>query len=302
MSAAESSTFLRFTKGELRTGDARAELVALPTLAVLGAPVSHSLSPVLHRAALRERGIDASYAAIEVPARQLSELLAQGLAAGMRGLNLTRPLKQAVLEAVPARSEEVERIGAANTLSVRRGRWHAHNTDARGLAMALENWRGRRLSSSLLDVVVIGAGGAARAAVTCAQALGARRITVAARRPEVVSWAPVWGVGVRSLEPEALAKATLVLQCTPLGVDPQNDPSPVSLERLASTAIAVDLTYGSSPSAFLREARARGVQAIDGMPMLIAQAALSFSMWHGEQPPLRAMAAAVGHDWDRPAD
>lgn len=297
MSDVVDASILRFGPGGLVRADDPAHAVDFPTLAVLGDPIAHSLSPLLHRAALRERGVDASYAAVEVPVRELSEFLRQGLASGMRGLNLTRPLKQAVLEAVPARSEEVERIGAANTLSVRRGRWHAHNTDARGLAMALENWRGRRLQLAMHDVVVIGAGGAARAAVTCAQALGARRITVAARRPEAASWAPVWGVNVRALSPEALAKATLVLQCTPLGVDPERDPSPVSLERLASSAIAVDLTYGNVESAFLREARSRGVEAIDGLPMLIAQAALAFSMWYGEQPPVRAMAAAVGRNW-----
>ena len=291
---------LHFHQGTLRSdGEAGADVsvAAFPTLAVLGDPIAHSLSPALHRAALHERGIAAEYAAIRVSSRDLADLLGTALAAGMRGLNLTRPLKQAVLEVVPAMSEEVERIGAANTLTVRRGRWHAHNTDARGLAMALENWRGRMLTASLREVVVIGAGGAARAAVTCVQALGARRITVAARRPEAASWAPVWGVGVRALEAAALDKATLVLQCTPLGVDPAHDPSPVALDRLPSSAIAVDLTYAARESAFLREARARGVEAIDGLPMLIAQAALSFSMWYGEQPPVRAMAAAVGRDW-----
>lgn len=297
MSDVVDATILRFGPGGLVRADGSQHAAPFPTLAVLGDPIAHSMSPLLHRAALCERGVDATYAAIEVPSRELSEFLRMGLAAGMRGLNLTRPLKQAVLEAVPARSEEVERIGAANTLSVRRGRWHAHNTDARGLAMALEHWRGRWLQLAMLDVVVIGAGGAARAAVTCAQALGARRITVVARRPEAASWAPVWGVSVRALDPDALSRATLVLQCTPLGVDPEHDPSPVSLERLPPSAIAVDLTYATTESAFLREARARGVEAIDGLPMLVAQAALAFSMWYGEQPPLRAMAAAVGLDW-----
>jgi shikimate dehydrogenase len=94
---------------------------------------------------------------------------------------------------------------------------------------------------------------------------------------------------VEVLPERAPATATLVLQCTPLGLDPEHDPSPVSLEAVSATTAVVDLTYADRPSAFLRQADARGIDAIDGRRMLVAQAALAFSMWFGAQPPVAAM-------------
>ena len=198
---------------------------------------------------------------------------------------------------VGAHSEEVDRIGAGNTLARRRDRFHLHNTDARGLALALQRWRGRSLDAALEHVVTIGAGGAARAAVACVEALGARRIVVAARRPEAADWARRRGHEACPLVPEVLAGATLLLQCTPLGLQPDVDPAPVVLDDLDSRALACDLTYADRPSAFLRGARERGAETLDGLPMLIGQAALAFSMWYGAQPPLEAMARAVGRSW-----
>ena len=96
------------------------------------------------------------------------------------------------------------------------------------------------------------------------------------------------------MAPDAAVPATLVLQCTPLGLRPDDDPSPVSLDAVDDDALAVDLTYADRPSAFLRAAAARGLESIDGRRMLVGQAALAFSMWFGAQPPVEVMARAIG--------
>lgn len=286
---------LVFARGRLT--DATGAPAEWPDLAVLGDPVAHSASPRLHATALRARGLDHEYAAIRVSADELGACLEAAGHHGVLGLNLTVPHKEHGLELCDHVSDEAREIGAANTLVRRRERWYAHNTDARGLALALQSWRGRRLGAVLEHVVVVGSGGAARAAVVCARALGARRIRVLARHPERADWAASMGAVVEALPERAPATATLVLQCTPLGLDPGHDPSPLSLEAVASTAAAVDLTYADRPSAFLREADARGIDAIDGRRMLVAQAALAFSMWFGAQPPVEAMGRVFDLDF-----
>lgn len=283
---------LRFQEGALRGADDA--IVAWPELAVLGDPVAHSLSPILHTAALEQRGIDARYRAVQVTSGDLEAALADAVSSGVRGLNLTLPHKEQAIALCAYVSDEVQEIGATNTLVRRDATWRAHNTDARGLALALQSWRGRGLTRSLGRVVIVGAGGAARAAVVCARALGARRVEVHSRRPERAQWAEELGAEVRLLDATARLEATLVIQCTPLGLDPARDPSPIAADALPTDAIAVDTTYADRPSAFLRDATARGVDCIDGRGMLVGQAALAFSMWFGAQPPLETMARAIG--------
>lgn len=286
---------LRFDDGALR--DPSGAPTAWPELAVLGDPVAHSLSPVLHTAALQERGLPLRYRAVHVTAGALAEALEAAARGGMRGCNLTVPHKETAIALCDHVSDEVREIGATNTLVRRDGAWHGHNTDARGLALALQMWRGRRLGRAVGHVAVIGSGGAARATVVAARALGARRIDVYARDPKRAAWAENLGATVRSLDANSAPHATLVVQCTPLGLDPAHDPSPVRLDGLDADAIVVDLTYGDEASAFLREARARGVEAADGRGMLVGQAALAFSMWFGAQPPVATMAASLGLDF-----
>lgn len=268
-----------------------------PALAVLGDPVAHSSSPRLHAAALAARGLDHRYRAIHVEAFHLAAALDAAGAADVIGLNLTVPHKEAAFALCDRTSDEAREIGAVNTLVRRANAWTGHNTDARGLALALQSWRGRALGRSTERVAVIGAGGAARAAVVCARALGARRIDVYARRVERAAWAESAGATARTLDASTELRATLVLQCTPLGLDPDHDPSPVRLDGLDPGAIACDLTYADRPSAFLREAAARGIEAIDGRRMLVGQAALAFSMWFGAQPPLAVMGRVFDLDF-----
>jgi shikimate dehydrogenase len=267
-----------------------------PQLALFGQPVGHSLSPILHHAALRERGRSDRYGLVEVAPEHLAGALDAAHAAGVRGINLTLPHKASVLDGVARRSAEVDEIGAANTL-VRQGeQWVAHNTDSRGLAMALERMLQRGLQPALRSVLVIGSGGAARAAVHSSRALGARRLRLAARNLDHARWAEAQGADILSLEDLSVEGVSLIVQCTPLGLRPA-DPSPVLLRDADESLAVFDMVYGGERSSLLRAADARGLVASDGRAMLVAQAALAFSMWYGGLPPLEAMAESAGLSW-----
>lgn len=264
-----------------------------PTLAVLGDPVQHSLSPLLHAAALSARGIDAEYLAIRVRRDDLADALSSALEAGVRGLNLTVPLKEEGLRLVTRAADECRRIGATNTLVARSGKWAAHNTDARGLAMALERDLGAGLPRQVRDCLLLGSGGSARAAVTALEGLGAGRITVAARSIERAEWCAEFGVTVVPFESLDASRVSLVVNCTPVGLDPE-ELAPIDVARIGTEAYVLDLTYGERPSRLLEEFPGRSQ---DGRAMLVAQAALAFSVWYGALPPIPDMAAAIGMDW-----
>jgi shikimate dehydrogenase len=288
---------LQYRAGRLRTADGRRD-APWPKLALLGDPVAHSLSPRLFAAALASRGHDASYAAVQVVAANLAECLAHAHAAGLLGLNVTVPHKLAALTLAVGCDASAQVVGAANTLARAQGGWRAHNTDAAGLAMALRRTPWAAVAPTRTQpAVVVGAGGAARAAVAALQELNAHSIAVLARRPDAAGWAAQRGARVGPLDDPVLRDAALVIQATPLGLR-VDDPSPVDVAQLRAGALVVDLTYSVVPSQLLRAASRRGCPVMDGIPMLIAQAALAFSLWLGGEPPLQAMAASLGRSWD----
>ena len=284
---------LRYGAGELRRDDAPS---AWPQLAVIGAPIAHSLSPILHGAALAALRLSMRYERIHVEPDELATFLADARRAGMRGLNLTLPHKESVLRCGVRAAEEVKRVGAANTLVLRSDDWVAHNTDLRGFALALQRWLGRRLEPALREVLVIGAGGAARAVCAALLDLGAGRVRITARRPANAIWAQTQGLRVEPLAQLDLGAASLVVQCTPLGWRAQ-DPSPLA-HCAWRKAAAFDLCYPVQPSAFLRQARAAKAATEDGRGMLVAQAALAFTMWFGGESPLQIMARSIDLEWD----
>lgn len=267
--------------------------VPWPDLALFGDPVAHSLSPRLHAAALAARGIEARYAAVRVSIGDLSDALAAALAAGTRGLNLTVPLKERGFAEASRATDECRRIAAANTMVLRSGGWMAHNTDARGLAMALERALSAGMSAQLRHCMIIGSGGSARAAASALQALGAAKITVAARSEERARWCTGFGAVFEPLADVEPGSATLLVNCTPVGLEPDHAP-PVDPTRLDPDAYVLDLTYADRPSRLLAGFSGRGQ---DGRAMLVAQAALAFSAWYGALPPLAEMASAIGIDW-----
>lgn len=265
-------------------------------LAVLGDPLAYTLSPVLHRAGCAAVGVRCESEALRTPLAELPARLASLAAGGYLGCNVTHPLKEATLDCVAKASVAAERSRSANTIVFRGQGWYGETTDGPGFVDLLKSLH---LDPVRERVVLLGAGGAARSLALALHWAGCREVVVSSRRPVDTRFA--WGEGLdeRFLgwrsdeERDALAEGTVIVNCTPLAGD---DP-PAPLERLARTALVVDLAYGPEPTPWVREARRRGLHAVDGLGLLVHQARRSLSLWLGREVPLDALASAVG--WPR---
>ncbi len=258
--------------------------------ALLGDPVSHSLSPVFQNAAVRAAGLDAVYVAIRC-ARGVAPALVDALARAGGGGNVTLPHKQLVLRALEVQTSAVERTGACNTFWLEGGKVCGDNTDVAGFhatAKALvADPAGAR-------VLLLGAGGAARAVACALLDSGASRIDVLNRtrdRAEELRLRVDTSGRIRTAEsPNTVAGESfdLVVNATSLGLR-EGDPEPFDLSRLARTGAVIDLVYRPGGSAWAERAAARGIAAADGLEMLLQQGAAAFERWWAQPAPLDAM-------------
>lgn len=252
-------------------------------LGVVGDPIAHSLSPYIHNQWLREAGIDAVYAALEVKAGELADALISLRAHGAIGLNVTLPHKEEALRLARSASDTARRLGAANTLIPSKdGGWHADNTDAPGFALTLEYGD---IDVKERDVYLLGAGGSARAVADTLVQKGAR-LTICNRtvdRADALALALAPSARILSLDEGLLRlhSAAMVVNTLSLGLQGGRLNLPES-----SGGIFYDISYGKGAAAALSEARAKGWRALDGLGMLVAQAALSFEKWFGVMPDL----------------
>ncbi|HLU30995.1 MAG TPA: shikimate dehydrogenase [Acidimicrobiia bacterium] len=251
-------------------------------LAVIGDPISHSRSPAIHTAALRSTGIEGSYVPRRVSVDQVDEVIGDLRRGELDGVNVTMPLKIAIARAVDELSEPARRAGSVNTV-VRRedGSLVGHNTDITALQRLWPKGRD-------LPVLILGAGGAAAAAV---QAAAGRSVYVSARRPASVAelaeqvesvelMAVPWGVAVVE---------AIVLNATPVGM--QGEELPPRVVPLA--AALIDLAYGPETTPAVRQARSLGIPTVDGLEFLVAQAADAFTLWTGQEAPVESMIQAA---------
>lgn len=254
-------------------------------LVLLGHPVAHSLSPQIHSAALAASDIDAVYVATDVHPDDLADAVTGLRTLGFLGANLTVPHKVPALALADAVTAEAEGIGAANTLYWDDGRLTADNTDARGLEWSLRTEVGVEPGD---QVLIFGAGGAARAAAVAFGRLGAA-VRVRARRP--VAAAEIDDLARRhgATDGDARQRPGIVVNATPLGLAGERLPD--DLMTLDPAQVALDLIYRPTP--FLQAAAERGATAVDGLGMLVGQAAASFERWTGADAPLEAMQAAA---------
>lgn len=253
----------------------------LERFGVIGWPIGHSLSPALHTEGFRRTGRDASYVALAVPPEDLGAKLATLAEAGFRGLNVTIPHKERVRLLVEELTDEAREIGAVNTLVREKGRWRGDNTDGRGFL--------RTLPSVPRRALVLGSGGAARAVVHALRSAGAE-VAVAARNP-ATRGRMVRDFGALALCWEdrhaALPDADLVVNATPVGLGASDGgASPLAdLRGSPEGQLVYDLVYRPLRTPLLRQAAARGLPTMTGLPMLAAQAALSWLLWFGEMGP-----------------
>lgn len=278
--------------------------------AVIGHPVRHSLSPVLHNAAFAALALDWVYVALPVRAGDGGRAVAAMAALGIEGLNVTMPHKAAVAEAVDRRTPTAARLGAVNTVVRSADGLLGESTDGEGFVTALRVDEG--FDPVGARCLVVGAGGAARAVVLALAEAGATEVVVVARREAAAAAAaalagPAGRVGVA----EEADGCGLVVNATPLGMDavvvelPGAGPQaaggapvaaaylPVPEGCLGPGQVVADLVYQPIRTPFVEAARARGAVAVNGLGMLIHQAALSFRLWTGEDPPLEVLSAAA---------
>ena len=253
--------------------------------ALLGDPVSHSLSPTMQNAAFRVLGLDAVYVPLGCTVDDVPSLM-RSLASAGGGGNVTVPHKEVAAGALDRSSDRVAQFGTCNTFWWEDGALRGDTTDVDGILAAVD-----RLGVEADAWLVIGTGGSARAVAEAARLRGARLAVVsrdAARRAAFVSRAA--GLGVGSAAPE---EAMLVINATPLGLRP-NDPLPLPLSATPAAVAALDMVYRPGCTPWVREHRLAGRRADDGREVLIAQGAAALSRWFPlHDPPVEVMRAAV---------
>jgi shikimate dehydrogenase len=261
---------------------------------ILGWPLTHTLSPVIHNAAFRKVGLDWIYLQWPVPPEELDHAVSGLRALGAMGANVTMPHKEEIVRLLDDISGDARDIGAVNTIQRLGNRLIGHNTDVDGFRAFLEEDAGADLSGKVC--LVLGAGGAARAIVKALLDLGAASIAIAARTPErgeevnarvahrdtrVCDW------GAAETEAE---EADVIVNATPIGMR-EGDPLPGT--KFNPGQVVVDLVYDPPSTEMVERARSAGADAWGGLGMLVHQAAASFRIWTGQDPPLETMSAAA---------
>lgn len=268
---------------------------ATTVVGVMGDPVGHSLSPLLHNTAFAQLGLDWISVGFPVPAGSAAAALEGVRALGIAGLSVTMPHKADVAALVDRRTPVAERLGAVNCVTREGGRLVGDSTDGAGFLAALA--RGAGFEPAAKRCVVVGAGGAARAVVLALAEAGAAEVAVVNRtasRARVA--AALAGDRGRAGAPADAAKAELVVDATPAGMAgtgaagaaPLVDPTLLGPEQ-----VAVDLVYHPAVTPWLAAAAARGATTLGGLGMLVHQAAAQIERWTGHPAPVAAMWAAA---------
>lgn len=270
--------------------------------AVLGHPIGHTLSPVMHNAAFEALGWDAIYLAFDVKPDRLMSVLPAMRSMGFGGVNLTIPHKEVAFKGLEHLDESAKLLGAVNTVQFAEdGRLIGHNTDGFGFICALEEAFGKAVAGDA--VFVLGSGGAGRAVALMAAREGARAITLSdvdldrCQRvvAEIRERFPSVEARIASDAAEQIAyacEADLVVQATPVGMK-DGDESILPPAAFRAGQRAFDLIYHVSKTVFMKAAAAGGAQAVNGLGMLLHQGARAFKIWTGVQPPIPEMRRAL---------
>jgi len=266
---------------------------------LIGHPVGHSVSPAFQQAALDHYALDVRYEAMDVDVSSLSSVVSGLRASDVMGANVTVPHKQAVMAFIDELDEEARLIGAVNTIENREGTLVGHNTDAKGFLKALKEESGFDPKGN--NVLVFGAGGAARAVVVALVGAEAKSLVVANRTLEraaslveslqfTLTLAETIELKSDSLGSVA-AGSHLIVNCTSIGMsggEGQGE-TPLMSDMIPSGALVCDLVYNPRETPLMREAAKAEAQVLSGLPMLVYQGAAAFELWTGKEAPVKVM-------------
>jgi len=278
-------------------------------LGVIGDPVEHSLSPVMHNAVLNHLGLDYVYLPLPVKKGDLERALAGFAAIDLVGFNATIPHKQAIIPHLDRITPEAQQVGAVNTIWRTATGWEGTNTDVDGFIAPLkslnQNW-------SEMTPVILGNGGAARAVIVGCAKLGCPQIAVVGRSLEKLEqFQASWNNTGLSAQlkihlwedlPRLVSQTQLLVNTTPVGMSPHRETSPVEaavLRELPRGAIAYDLIYTPRPTRFLQLSQDTSSAVIfDGLEMLIQQGAAALELWIQQSVPVDIMRSALNNAVD----
>jgi shikimate dehydrogenase len=283
---------------------------------LIGHPVGHSLSPFILNRAFAESGIDAVYAAFEVLEDRFPAAARSLAAFGIAGANVTYPYKERILEYATRRSPIVDSVLAANTLLISPAVLEAHNTDAPGAVEAVREIGG--VAPTGKNVVIFGSGGAGRAAAYGFLDAGALKVTFAVRDPsrsvarlEALRRAfadrvavPLPAHGSPNLIAQSVEEADIIVNATPVGMEGLEARKPaggelIEEDRIEARHCCFEFVYHPRSTPFLAAASRRGARTVDGLALLVAQAAETFRLWTGREFSLKSMYDAVVVEYSR---
>lgn len=269
-------------------------------IGVIGDPVKHSLSPLMHNCALEKLGLDYIYIPMPVASENLAKAIAGFEAISLVGFNITIPHKQTIIPYLTEITPTAKMVGAVNTVWRTDTGWKGTNTDVEGFIAPLQSlsrdW-------SKVTPVILGNGGAARAVVTGLVELGCPQIHVVGRNQEKLdkfshSWqtspqiSSLIQTHLWSELTSLIPNTQLLVNTTPIGMSPHQDASPIDaslIKKLSTEAIAYDLIYTPNPTQFLKLAKEQGAMAMDGLEMLVQQGASALQIWLQQPVPINAM-------------
>ena len=266
------------------------------TFAVIGDPIDHSLSPNIHSAAFRELNLECSYIAYRIPKGELKDGVEALKKIKISGFNVTIPHKVEMMKYLDRIDESCSLIGAVNTVENNDGVLKGYNTDMDGF---LDPFKKKNLGIENSSVLLLGAGGAARAIVAGFAKEKAQHITIANRTLEnannLAQFANKIGLDADTIELDKvghnLQDYNIIVNATSIGL--KNESSPISLESIKPKTIVYDIVYMPMNTDFLKKAKEKEATIIYGYEMLLGQAIRAFEIWHGIEAPYNAMKKAL---------
>ena len=266
------------------------------TYAIIGDPIDHSLSPNIHNAAFKELRLDCTYIAYRIPKGELAAGIESLKKIKISGFNVTIPHKVEMIKYLDSADDDCKMIGATNTVSNDDGNLRGYNTDMDGF---LDPIRKRRIPIKESHILLIGAGGAARAIVAGFAKEKAKKITIANRTIQnselLVQFANKIGIDANTVTLEQVGETAsnynFIVNATSIGMS--NEPSPISTKTINEKSVVYDIVYKPINTDLITQAKKNGATIIYGYEMLLAQAARAFKIWHGIDAPYETMKKAI---------